>query len=118
MTDFHLEAIAEADIQKRKREIVATQQTVARGGVSEDENLVLGPRMYYKGDMVMYATKPALQLKGYAKLDLKKPANYNTWLVYEQSGDEQDIYIKFDNAITEEGRRANAGIHFAQDNRL
>jgi hypothetical protein len=118
MTDFKLEPIPEADIQKRRKEIFATQQTVAHGAVTEDANLVLGPRMYYKGDMVMYATKPALQLKGYAKLDLQKLKNYNTWLVYEQSGDEKDIFIEFDNAITEEGRRADAGIHFTQDNKL
>lgn len=66
----------------------------------------------------MYATRPALQLKGYVKLDLKKIKGYNTWLVYEQSGDEKEVYLDFDNAITEEGRRAEAGLHFANDNDL
>jgi hypothetical protein len=118
MTDFHLEAIPEGDIQKKRRQLYATQQTVANGAVTEAAKLVLGPRMYYKGDMVMYATKPALQLKGYAKLDLQKVKNYDTWLVYEQSGDEKDIYLDFDKAITEGGRKVDAGLHFTQDNRL
>jgi hypothetical protein len=113
-----LEAIPENDIQKRRRQLFATQQTVAHGAVTEDAKLVLGPRMYYKGDMVMYATKPALQLKGYAKLDLQKVKNYSTWLVYEQSGDEKEIYLDFDKAVTEEGRKVDAGLHFTQDNRL
>jgi hypothetical protein len=53
------------------------------------------------------------------KLDLKKIKNYNTWLQYTQSGDEKDIYLNFDNSITEEGgRKADAGLHFADDNDL
>ena len=84
----------------------------------EADKIILAPRIYFKGDMVMYATKPALQLRGYAKLDLKKIKNYNTWLRYEQSGDEKDIFIDFDNALTEEGRKAEAGLHFATDNSL
>jgi hypothetical protein len=68
--------------------------------------------------MIMYATKPALQLNGFVKIDLKKIKDYNTWLVYKQSGDEKDIYLDFDNSTTEEGRKADAGLHFADDNSL
>lgn len=118
MTDFKLEAIAPDENQKKRKVALPAQQTVAHGAVTEEEELVLAPRVFYKGDMVMYATKPALQLKGYAKLDLKKIKGYNTWLVYNQSGDEQDIYLDFDNAITEEGRKADAGLHFTHDNKL
>ncbi len=119
MTDFHLEAITEeTKNKKRADEILATQQTVGNGTVIEAEKIILAPRIYYKGDMVMYATKPALQLRGYTKLDLKKIKNYNTWLRYEQSGDEKDIFIDFDNALTEEGSKAEAGLHFANDNSL
>lgn len=118
MTDFHLEAIATDPKARRPKNIVATQQTVANGAVTEKENIILAPRIFYKGDMVMYATKPALQLRGYAKLDLKKIKNYNTWLRFEQSGDEKEFYLDFDNAITEEGRKAEAGLHFASDNSL
>ncbi|MBK5279577.1 MAG: hypothetical protein JJE09_12015 [Bacteroidia bacterium] len=115
MTDFHLEAIAE---QGKRNRSLATQQTVGNGAVTEAEKVLLAPRIYYKGDMVMYATRPALQLRGYTKLDLKKINNYNTWLRYEQSGDEQEIFIDFDNAVTEGGSKAEAGLHFASDNTL
>lgn len=117
MTDFHLEAI-EAEGKSKKKNLNATQQTVANGAVAETEKILVAPRIFYKGDMVMYATRPALQLKGFVKLDLKKLKNYNTWLAYNQSGDEKDIYLDFDNTVTEEGRRATAGLHFAQDNSL
>jgi len=66
----------------------------------------------------MYATKPALQLKGFVKLDLKKIKNYNTWLLYDQSGDEKDVYLDFNNVLTEQGGKAEAGLHFASDNSL
>ena len=118
MTDFTLEAIVPEETKRRNKTVLAAQQTVAHGAVTEEAELVLAPRTFYKGDMVMYATKPALQLKGFTKLDLRKLKDYNTWLVYDQSGDEKEIFIDFDKAITEDGRKADAGIHFTHDHKL
>lgn len=117
MTDFRLEPITEQTRNKRQKGI-ATMQTVANGAVTESNNILVSPRIFYKGDMTMYATKPALQLRGFVKMDLKKIKNYDTWLQYTQSGDEKDIYLNFDNSVTEEGRKADAGLHFADDNDL
>jgi hypothetical protein len=122
MTDFHLETIENTENTSRRaqRKVTgATQQTVGTGAVDEKENLVLGAGMFYKGDMVMYATRPALMLKGYVKLDIQKIKNYNTWIQYSQSGDETDVHINFDEATTEDGKRVNAGLHFeSTDNSL
>ncbi len=120
MTDFHLEPIAGAGEGRRsKTGSLATQQTVATGSVTEKESLVLGAGMYYKGDMTMYATRPALQLTGYVKLDIRKIKDYNTWIRYTQTGDETEVLINFDDAITEDGKKATAGLHFgALDNDL
>ncbi|MFM7485466.1 MAG: hypothetical protein ACKO13_00960, partial [Cytophagales bacterium] len=116
MTGFHLEPISHEG-KKQKKE-PTTQQTVASGQVAASDKILVAPRIFYKGDMTMYGTRPALQLNGFVKLDLKKIKNYNTWLTYRQSGDEKDIYLDFDNATTEDGEKAMAGLHFAQDNRL
>lgn len=119
MTDFHLEPIETADTRSRKQNRgIATQQTVGNGSVDEKANIHVAPRIFYKGDMTMYATRPALQLRGYVKLDLRKIKNYDTWLRYEQSGDEKEIYLDFDKSLTEEGRKADAGLHFADNNSL
>ena len=122
MTDFHLEPIVNPDESKRssrKNSSQATMQTVGTGAVIDKANLVLGAGMYYKGDMTMYATRPALQLAGYVKLDIKKIKNYNTWIRYEQSGDETEVLIDFDKAVTEEGKRVSAGLHVgSNDNDL
>ncbi|MCW5912693.1 MAG: hypothetical protein KIT62_16610 [Cyclobacteriaceae bacterium] len=117
MTDFHLEPITEQTKNRRNRGN-ATMQTVGNGAVTEKNNIRVAPRIFYKGDMTMYATKPALQLKGFVKLDLKKIKDYKTWLLYTQSGDEKEIYLDFNNAITEEGKKPDAGLHFAEDNDL
>jgi hypothetical protein len=117
MTDFRLEPITEQTKNKKQKEN-ATMQTVANGAVVESDNILVSPRIFYKGDMTMYATKPALQLRGFVKMDLKKIKKYNTWIQYTQSGDEKDIYLDFDKSITEEGRKADAGLHFAEDNDL
>jgi hypothetical protein len=67
----------------------------------------------------MYATRPALQLSGYVKLDIRKIKDYNTWIRYEQTGDETEVFIPFDKALTEDGKRASAGLHFnSADNEL
>jgi len=116
MTDFKYEPVA--DQTKIKKGGAPAMQTVANGIVSEVMPILVAPRIYYKGDMTMYATKPALQLDGFVKMDLKKIKDYNTWLTYKQSGDEKDIYLDFDNSTTEEGRKADAGLHFADDNNL
>jgi hypothetical protein len=121
MTDFHLEDIGErphSRLGRKTHQSEATQQTVGNGAVVEKDNLVIAPRIFYKGDMTMYATRPALQLRGFVKLDLKKIKNYNTWIRHDQSGDEKDIYLDFDHATTEEGRKVEAGLHFADDNSL
>lgn len=120
MTDFHLEPINEQTKTRKKleHESHADQQTVANGAVDDKAKLLIAPRIFYKGDMVMYATKPALQLRGFVKLDLKKIKDYNTWIKHEQSGDEKDIYLDFDKAVTEEGNKVEAGLHFADDNSL
>lgn len=122
MTDFHLEAITDAETSRRsqrRKNPVATQQTVGKGSVTDKEMLVLGAGMFYKGDLTMYATRPALQLTGFVKLDIKKIKGYNTWIKYTQTGDETDVFIDFDNAVTEEEKKVNAGLQFSTaDNEL
>jgi hypothetical protein len=116
MTDFHLEPISNVETSKRSQRknnntSEATMQTVAKGSVTDKESLVLGAGMFYKGDMNLFATRPALELNGYVKLDIHKIKNYNTWIKYDQTGDEEEVLIDFDNAVTEDGKRANAGLH-------
>lgn len=121
MTGFHLEPVVETETSKRfqRRKSIATMQTVAIGSVSEQDNLVLGAGMFYKGGMTMYATKPALQLNGFVKLDIKRIKNYSAWIQYTQTGDETEVFIEFDNAVNEEGRKVDAGLHFSSaDNSL
>lgn len=121
LTDFHLETMVKADSLKRssRKRSEKVMETVATGSVEESKKLVLGAGMYYKGDMKMYATRPALELDGLVKLDIKKIKDYNTWIRYTQSGEETEVIIDFDNALTEEGKRVDAGLHFdATDNSL
>lgn len=121
MTDFRLEPISGEGSSRRsnRRQSLASMQTVAKGSVAENEGLVLGAGMFYKGEMTMYATRPALELDGFVKLDIKKIKNYDTWIEYSQSGDETEIILDFDKAVDEEGKRVTAGMHFSSgDNSL
>lgn len=94
------------------------KQTVATGTVEPSAIFHLAPNILFKGDLTMYATKPALQLKGFVKLDLKKVKGHDLWLSYESTGDEKEIFIDFDKTLTDEGKKPDAGLHFADDNSL
>ncbi len=114
MTDFHLEPVnAEEETRRssRKNPVNVGMQTVGTGSVFDKDNLVLGAGMFYKGEMIMYATRPALQLTGFVKLDIKNIENYNSWITYSQTGDETDVLINFNTATTEDGSDVNAGLH-------
>src|SRR5690606_361527 len=119
MTDFHLEPVEEVLASRRTKNYEpGAMQTVARGAVREEDQLVLGAGMFYKGDMTMYARRPALQLDGYVKLDIKNIEGYKGWIAYSQTGDETDVMIDFDNAINDQGEKVEAGLNFAMDNSL
>ena len=121
MTDFRLEPVSADGTQRKtgRRHSIASMQTVAKGAVTEQEHLVLGAGMFYKGDMTMYATRPALELDGFVKLDIRNIQKYNTWIAYSQSGDETEITLDFDKALDEDGKRVTAGLHFSSaDNGL
>lgn len=119
MTDFHLEPVEEVVASRRSKNYeTGAMQTVARGSVREEDHLVLGAGMFYKGDMTMYARRPALQLDGYVKLDIKNIEGYKGWIAYSQTGDETDVSIDFDNAVNDQGEKVEAGLNFSIDNNL
>ncbi|HLT80845.1 MAG TPA: hypothetical protein VKZ86_07430 [Cyclobacteriaceae bacterium] len=119
LTDFHLEPVEQVLASRRAKNYEpGAMQTVARGVVREEDLLVLGAGMFYKGDMTMYARRPALELDGYVKLDIKNIEGYKGWIAYSQTGDETDVTIDFDNAVNDQGEKVEAGLNFSLDNSL
>ena len=108
LRDFRLEGFAEG----RGRNQRTVQHTVANGSVSEEDNLMLSPGMFFKGDVKLLAHKPALELDGYVKLDLKSIRNYNTWIKYASEAEQQEIQFLFDESVTSTGQLLSAGLHF------
>jgi hypothetical protein len=116
MENFHLVDVPNPGARKNEPQFV--KHTQANGSVTEGQNLLVSPGMYYKGDMILYAHQPAMELDGYVKLDIDEPG-YKTWIQYESSADQTEVAVNYDNAVTEEGRRLEAGLHFsAGDNSL
>lgn len=116
MENFRLEDLPNPNA--RKNEPQFTTHTVANGSVTEGQNLLVSQGMFFKGDMILYAHQPAMELNGYVKLDIDEPG-YNTWIKYESSAEQQEVVIDYDNSVTEDGRRIEAGLHFsAGDNSL
>ena len=106
LSNFHLEDFEEG----RKGRI--EKHTVATGSVGEEDNLLISPGMYYRGNVKMLAHKPALELDGFVKLDLKSIPDYDTWIQYQSSAEQQEIVFKFDESLTSQGKLLSAGLHF------
>ncbi|WMN07669.1 hypothetical protein QYS48_29500 [Marivirga arenosa] len=106
MGEFSLEPIPDAS--KNDKQL----RTVSSGVVRKEDRLLMSPGMFFKGDVTMYADKPALELKGYIQPDLRDIPNYDTWIAYTSDGSAKEVVIDFDNSTTEMGEPLQAGIHF------
>lgn len=115
MENFHLDSTL---VTESRRNQYYEYHTIANGRVSEAQNILMSPGMVYKGDMILYANRPSMQLDGYIKLDLDRPG-YNTWIKHRSTGDEEQVVINYDNSVTEDGRKLEAGLYFSSlDNEL
>ncbi|MFT4740771.1 MAG: hypothetical protein ACI9L9_001557 [Marivirga sp.] len=106
MGEFALEPIPNAI--KGQRQL----RTVSSGNVLPRDRMLLSPGIYYKGDVTMYADKPALNLEGYIQLDLQNIPNYDTWIKYQNDGTAKEVVLDFKQAVTELGNPIQAGLHF------
>ncbi len=102
---FELESVGEGRKGKKL-------QTVSRGTIEEIENILVSPRMIFKGTATMYATKQALELDGFVKLDLRKISGYDTWIQYKSVSDTQQVIINYEEIVTNDGSVPASGLHF------
>lgn len=114
--DFRLEKMSDENAGKKDK---ASLHTVANGSVTAQDRIIISPGIFYKGDMILYAHKPAMELDGYVKLNFTTIPGYDTWIKYSSNAEQQEVIIPFDEAITEEGKKLDAGLLFNQyDNSL
>lgn len=119
MHDFHLEDIVDSTASTGlfgNKDPETTKHSVANGSIIEEDNVLVSPGFFFRGDMVLYAHKPALELDGYVKLDFKNSDTYDTWITYHSTADQQEVTIPYEGETTEDGRNLEAGIHFTSDN--
>ncbi len=92
---------------------VATYFTVARAEIEEADNLLLAPKMAYKGNITMLAPEEDLQLDGFIKPALKKRADLiSGWIPFKEKVQE-DIKVRVDKDLRNEGGQPLlVGIHY------
>ena len=74
----------------RKGNYATRLMTVSGGEVMENQHVVISAGFLYKGSVIMYASKPALELDGYVKLDFKEPG-YDEWVQFQRREGEKDV---------------------------
>ncbi|UII28449.1 hypothetical protein LVD15_08465 [Fulvivirga maritima] len=115
MENFHLEKFEDKNSRKKD---AFEMHTVANGTIDGDQNILISPGMFYKGDVIMYANRPTMELDGFIKLDIHEP-DYDTWIVQKSTGEQQEVMIDFDNTLTEGGQKLQAGLYYnIEDNSL
>ncbi len=87
-------------------------QTVSRGTIEEMDRILVSPKMIFKGTATMYATRQALELDGFVKLDLQKISGYDTWIEYKSISDTQQVIIEYAKIVTNDGTNPISGLHF------
>jgi hypothetical protein len=87
--------------------------TVAQGLIKEEDSLVIGPKVLYKGKVTMYANKKNLYYDGYLKLDLKGELQYSQWLKYKNDGD-TNVVINLEKPTADNGNPLTSGLHFGK----
>ncbi|MCF0059582.1 hypothetical protein [Dyadobacter sp. CY356] len=87
--------------------------TTARAEIKETENLILSPRIQYKGGINLIAYQPSLQLDGFVKPMLKFRKDFqSSWIVYKEAPGES-VSIKIDkNLKNEHELPLSVGLHF------
>lgn len=86
--------------------------TVAVGEMLQEDEVLLSPGIYYKGDVVVHADKELMELKGFLKLDLQEVPYYDTWIRYESDAEDEEITFDFNTAKTENNETPRAGLFF------
>ena len=85
--------------------------TFGAGYVSEKDQLELSPKIFFKGDVVMKAFKPALEMNGFIKFELQSFPNNKAWISYSSDGSETGINVDLEKSVTEFGTPISAGLH-------
>lgn len=90
MQNFELREIAASEQSKKSRNKVDTSAikyyTTARADIKEADNLILSPRIQFKGGINLIAYEPSLQLDGFVKPMIKFRKDFqSSWIVYKES---------------------------------
>jgi len=93
---------------RNKKEVL---HTVATGLVKDEDNLFVGPKIIYKGKVTLYADSPFLVFDGFIKLDLKGALNYSEWLKYTNDGEDKQVKINLETAVSDNGVPLSSGLH-------
>ncbi|WP_031529580.1 hypothetical protein [Dyadobacter crusticola] len=117
MQNFELRELGSETEGKRsknsKQPAAIKYYTTARADVKEEENLVLSPRIQFKGGINLIAYEPSLQLDGFVKPVIKFRKDFqSSWIVYKEAPGET-VAIKINKDLKNEHEiPLSVGLHY------
>ncbi|PWJ59844.1 hypothetical protein CLV98_10118 [Dyadobacter jejuensis] len=117
MQDFELRELELGDDKKGRQNLKtsgpARYYTTARADIKESENLLLSPRIQYKGNINLVAYEPSLKLDGYVKPVLKFRKDFqSSWILFQEEPGES-ITIPINKELKNEHEiPLSVGLHY------
>ncbi len=111
----------QSELQKGQSRKSKFGSTTATGTVPDEEPIVLGPRILYKGNVKMYAFKPKLEFDGFVKLDIKATEEDETqtdWFAFKSTGETEDIVLNTAGIKSQDGQPLVSGLHIQSGSSL
>lgn len=87
--------------------------TVSNGVVLEEDTFFIAPKMLYKGNATMFASRKQLDFEGFIKLDITGVMESPNWLKYKSEREDQDVRIDISDQYSTDGKPLVSGIHFS-----
>ncbi len=102
-------------IKFNKIAVDSTIQTYAIGSIGEGDKFSLSPKILYKGEVKLLASKVGLIYSGYAQLVQKCTELAKTWFSFGAEVDPKAIYIPIADTKDEANGKLSAGIELTND---
>jgi hypothetical protein len=92
--------------------------TVATGFISEEKELKIADKVFYKGKITLHAENKILSFDGFIRLDLKGALNFSEWIKYQNDGDQKEVIVDLNDPHAGNGAALFNGLHFDNTKQL
>jgi hypothetical protein len=112
--EIYFSNITGSRVGKGKRSKKKTE-TRANGTIKPEDNFYIDTKTQFRGDISLFASNPALTLKGFARFDAPLMPDPQ-WFSLNSEGDKNNLVISYDVPKNYEGEQLRTGFFLSKEN--